>query len=53
MGEAVYVRGTGRWKIFWQPADRNWHAYKLQPEVLIFEEFLTLVDEDKEHCFWG
>ena len=29
MGEAVYVRGTGRWKIFWQPADRNWHAYKL------------------------
>ena len=53
VAKATYVRGTGRWKIYWQPADRKWHAYQLQPEALIFEEFLALVDEDKEHCFWG
>ena len=31
----------------------KWQAYPPRPEALIFEEFLTLVDEDKESCFWG
>jgi hypothetical protein len=51
--EATYVRRTNRWKIYWQRADLKWHAYPPQPEALLFEEFLTLVDEDKDGCFWG
>ncbi len=53
VAKATYVRGINRWKIFWQRADRKWQTYPPQPEALIFEEFLTLVDEDKESCFWG
>ncbi|MEI7956161.1 MAG: DUF3024 domain-containing protein [Verrucomicrobiota bacterium] len=53
VAKATYVRGINRWKIYWQPADRKWHAYPQQPVALFFEEFLTLVEEDKDHCFWG
>ena len=53
VAKATYVRGVNRWKIYWQRADLKWHSYPAQPEALIFEEFLTLVDEDEESCFWG
>jgi len=53
VAKATYVRRTNRWKIYWQRADLKWHAYPPQPEALLFEEFLTLVDEDNDECFWG
>jgi hypothetical protein len=51
--KATYVRKTDRWKIYWQRADLKWHAYPPQPEAVFFDEFLAIVDEDEQGCFWG
>lgn len=51
--KATYVRKTSRWKIFWMRADLKWHSYPTQPEAIFFEEFLAVVDEDADGCFWG
>ncbi len=31
----------------------KWHGYAPCPEVRSVEEFLSLVDQDENHCFWG
>ena len=51
--KATYNRRTNRWKIYWMRADLKWHSYPPHPEALFFEEFLAVVDEDKNGCFWG
>ena len=51
--KATDVRKTNRWKIFWHRADLKWHAYPPHPEALFFDEFLAVVDEDENCCFWG
>lgn len=51
--KATYVRKTDRWMIYWQRADQKWHAYPPHPEAVFFDEFLAIVDEDENCCFWG
>lgn len=51
--KATYNRKSKRWKIYWQRADQKWHAYPPHPEAILFDEFLAIVDEDKNCCFWG
>jgi hypothetical protein len=51
--KATYHRKANRWKIYWMRADLKWHSYPPQPEALFFEEFLAVVDEDEDGCFWG
>jgi hypothetical protein len=51
--KATYNRKTNRWKIYWMRADLKWHSYPPQPEALFFDEFLAVVDEDENCCFWG
>lgn len=53
VAKATYVRTVNRWRIYWQRADLKWHSYYPHPEAVFFEEFLTIVDEDEEGCFWG
>lgn len=53
IAKATFVRRTHSWKIYWQRADLKWHTYDPQPQSLLFEEFLTVVDEDKHGYFWG
>ena len=53
VAKATYVRTANRWKIYCQRADLKWHSYPPDPEVLLFEEFLAVVDEDNFGCFWG
>jgi hypothetical protein len=53
VARATYVKATGRWKVFWQRADLKWHRYTPMPEVPSLEEFLELVREDKNSCFFG
>jgi Protein of unknown function (DUF3024) len=53
VAKATYNRRTNRWKIYWMPADLKWHSYPPHPEVVFFDEFLAVVDEDENCCFWG
>ena len=31
----------------------KWHSYPPHPEAVYFDEFLAVVDEDENCCFWG
>ncbi len=53
VAKATYVRRESRWRVYWQRADMKWHYYYPQTEALFFEEFLALVEDDAEACFWG
>lgn len=53
VAKATYNGTTERWKIYWMRADLKWHSYPPHPEAVLFDEFLALVDEDKNCCFWG
>jgi len=51
--KATYVKKEGCWKIYWQRQDLKWHSYTPMPSVKYFEEFLSVVNEDKNACFFG
>jgi hypothetical protein len=51
--KATYVRSTNQWKVFWLRRDLNWHAYEPAPYVATIEDFVALVDEDANACFFG
>ena len=53
IAKATYVKSKKVWKIFWFKSDLKWHGYDPEPEVKHLEDFLTVVDEDKNACFWG
>lgn len=53
VAKATFVQARGVWRVFWHRADLKWHGYPPCPEVPSVEEFLSLVDRDENHCFWG
>jgi len=53
IAKARYVKSRDVWKIYWMRADCKWHSYPPVPEVKTFEEFLFLVEEDANACFFG
>lgn len=53
VAKTTYNRRTNRWKIYWMRADLKWHSYPQYPEAVLFDEFLVVVDEDENGCFWG
>jgi Protein of unknown function (DUF3024) len=53
IAKARYVKSRDVWQVFWKRADMKWHRYAPRPEVKSLEEFLKLVDEDANGCFWG
>ena len=52
VAKATYVRNANHWKVFWMRANLKWFPYEPSP-VATVGEFLALVDEDKDQCFWG
>ena len=53
VAKATFVKARKVWRVFWHRADMKWHGYPPCPEVRSVEEFLSLVDLDENHCFWG
>jgi hypothetical protein len=53
VAKATFVKTQKFWRVFRQRADMKWHGYAPCPEVRSVEEFLSLVDRDENHCFWG
>lgn len=51
--KATYVKKEKLWKIYWQRQDLKWHSYTPVPTVKYFEEFLVVVGEDANACFFG
>lgn len=51
--KATFVHQQSIWKIYWKRADNKWHLYKPAPGVNRLEDFLRIVDEDKNGCFKG
>ena len=52
VAKASFVKAKNHWKVFWIRGNLKWHAYD-PPTVKSLKEFVTLVEEDKHHCFWG
>jgi len=53
VAKATFVRPARRWRVFWLRQDMKWHSYKPVPDVPTIEEFLALVHEDRNACFFG
>jgi len=53
IAKATYVKSRKVWKIFWLRSDLKWHGYDPVPEVKHLEDFLKVVEEDENACFWG
>ena len=53
VAKTTFVKAKNQWKVFWMRADLKWHSYTPKPIVNFVEEFIKLVEEDKQHCFWG
>jgi len=47
------VRAVRRWRVFWMRHDMKWHTYQPVPDVATIEEFVALVREDRNACFFG
>ncbi len=53
VAKTTYVKKSKIWKVYWHRADMKWHSYDPTPEVNTLEEFLSLLEEDKNCCFYG
>jgi len=53
VAKATFVKSREHWKIFWKHADLKWHAYEPSPTAKSIEEFMNVVIEDNQGCFWG
>jgi len=53
VAKTTFVKTKNHWKVFWIRADLNWHSYPKKPTVKSVKEFCQLVEEDKNHCFFG
>jgi hypothetical protein len=51
--KATYVRTRDHWNVFWMRQDLNWHAYQPHPVAKTINEFLSVVEKDEYHCFYG
>jgi Protein of unknown function (DUF3024) len=53
VAKATFARPARRWRVFWLRQDMKWHSYKPVPDVDTIEEFIALVHEDRNGCFFG
>ena len=53
VAKTTYVKSQKVWKVYWMRQDLKWHSYPPAPQVRYLEEFLALVKEDANACFFG
>lgn len=53
VAKTTYVKSKKVWKVYWMRQDLKWHSYPPAPQVKHFEDFLELVNEDANACFFG
>lgn len=53
IAKATYVKRAKEWRLYWMRADLKWHRYEPAPEVSSLEEFLQIIEQDANGCFFG
>jgi Protein of unknown function (DUF3024) len=53
IAKTTFLKKENIWKIFWFMSDMKWHVYKPKPKVNNLKEFVKIIEEDKNSCFWG
>ena len=53
IARAKYVKSKNIWRIYWMTSNEKWISYKPKPEVTNFLEFINILKNDKNGCFWG
>ncbi|TAH01616.1 MAG: DUF3024 domain-containing protein [Sphingobacteriales bacterium] len=53
VAKTTYVKTTNCWKVFWLRGNLKWYNYTPKPTVKNLKDFLKLVLEDKNCCFFG
>ena len=53
LAKATYIKQRKAWKVFCSRSDLKWHLYRGASEVGSLEEFLDLLEEDPNACFFG
>lgn len=53
VAKATFVKSQNNWKIFWFKSDMKWHQYPPAPTAKNIEDFLAIVGQDENGCFWG
>ncbi|MBW6475882.1 MAG: DUF3024 domain-containing protein [Chromatiales bacterium] len=53
VAKTTHVKSRKVWKVYWMRQDLKRHGYAPAPEVPRFEDFLNLVREDAQACFFG
>ncbi|HYG03351.1 MAG TPA: DUF3024 domain-containing protein [Chryseosolibacter sp.] len=53
VAKATFVKARYHWKVFWLRANLKWYPYDPKPTVKTLKEFVALVEEDKQGCYWG
>lgn len=53
LAKVKYVKSQNVWKIYWMRASGKWESYTPNPEVSTIAEFLKILEEDSQSCFWG
>ena len=52
VAKTTYVKSQDVWKVYWMRQDLKWHLYPPVPQVKSLAEFLALVEEDPNACFF-
>jgi hypothetical protein len=50
--KATYVKTRKIWKVYWKRGNGQWWPY-IPHKVKKIEDFIRLVEKDKDHCFFG
>lgn len=53
ISRAKYIKSKNIWRIYWINSNEKWLAYKPKPEVVLFENYITILEKDENGCFWG
>ena len=53
VAKTTFIKAKNHWKVFWLRADLKGYAYDPKPTVKTLKDFVKLVEEDKDACFWG
>lgn len=53
VAKATYIKRKNLWKLYWQRQDLKWHPYQPEPVVKDIKEFIRVIDEDANACFFG
>ena len=53
IARAKFIKSKNIWRVYWMASNEKWIKYEPRPEVNNFSEFINILENDKNGCFWG